>query len=560
MKRIFTVLPVVLIVLLLLQLSVAAKFESAAVYQLQEQRDQNVRVAINGSYAYVASGASCFSVVNIHDPAHMQRIAHLDFTEAFTDIQVSGGLVYMTSLKNLYVLDISRPLHPVYQSQIAVQTDEHLLGFATDSNRMYLFDKNNIFIYSLEDPARPALIKSFCVNDAADFTGITDIAVRNGIAYVAMGYKGAVIYDLNDPNAITCKGTCSDVEGYYTNVDFYNQLAFIRIAESNRIEVINISDILHPQYIKTLYEISTALTGGAMGLADHFVLLADNENKIHVVDVSDISDIKQTGLINTTASPVYIHCEGSLVYAVDQFGGMNIVGNNPPAIKAEVSPSPQKTEQIIKAEASPLPQKKNQKTAYITIDDGPSRNNTPKNLDTLKKYGVKATFFVLPKKHMDDIYKRMINEGHVIGNHSYGHDANWFGSPDNFKKDTLKARDYIFNKFKYTSKVYRFPGGTMGHKKTSIKARTEILSGLRYRYFDWDVSTADTDPNLRKYGNEEYIVNLLANNVINGAKGRDKLIILMHDSSGKTYTAKALPKIIEGLQKKGYVFDVLTNY
>jgi peptidoglycan/xylan/chitin deacetylase (PgdA/CDA1 family) len=201
------------------------------------------------------------------------------------------------------------------------------------------------------------------------------------------------------------------------------------------------------------------------------------------------------------------------------------------------------------------------KTAYITIDDGPSRSNTTKNLDTLKKYGVKATFFVLPHDNLDDVYKRIIEEGNVIGSHGCVHDYSLlYGSLEGFEKDVTKARDYIYKKLGYTSTVYRFPGGSMGHKKGVIDPRAELLGELGYRYFDWDVSTADTDPNLKKYGTEEQIVNLLANNVIKGAKGKKKLIILMHDSAGKYYSAKALPKIIEGLKKQGYTFDVLTNY
>lgn len=74
------------------------------------------------------------------------------------------------------------------------------------------------------------------------------------------------------------------------------------------------------------------------------------------------------------------------------------------------------------------------------------------------------------------------------------------------------------------------------------------------------VTLADTDPNLRKYGTEEQIVNLLANNILKNTNGKNKLIILMHDSEGKSYSAKALPLIIEGLRDQGYEFDVLTNY
>ncbi|HHU89907.1 MAG TPA: polysaccharide deacetylase family protein [Clostridiaceae bacterium] len=205
---------------------------------------------------------------------------------------------------------------------------------------------------------------------------------------------------------------------------------------------------------------------------------------------------------------------------------------------------------------------RNKKIAYITIDDGPTKSVTPTVLDTLKNYGVKATFFVLSRQGVDDLYKRIINEGHVIGNHSSSHDYNnlYKKSVEDFRNDVLKARNYISQKFNYTTTLYRFPGGSMSWGKDVIKAREEVLANLGYRYFDWNASTGDTDPNLKKYGTDEQIANLLANNILKNTKGKDKLIILMHDSAGKKYSAKALPIIIEGLREQGYEFDVLTNY
>jgi peptidoglycan/xylan/chitin deacetylase (PgdA/CDA1 family) len=100
----------------------------------------------------------------------------------------------------------------------------------------------------------------------------------------------------------------------------------------------------------------------------------------------------------------------------------------------------------------------------------------------------------------------------------------------------------------------------MGRKKTFINKCSAILSKEGYKYFDWNDSTADADPNMKKYRKNKNIGSLLANNVIKNSNNRKKLIILMHDSSDKIYTAKALPKIIEGLKKQGYSFDVLTNY
>ena len=200
----------------------------------------------------------------------------------------------------------------------------------------------------------------------------------------------------------------------------------------------------------------------------------------------------------------------------------------------------------------------NKKIAYLTLDDGPSRATTAKNLDTLKKYGVKATFFVLPRNGFDDLYKRIVEEGHAIGNHSYSHDYNCiYSSAENFRKDVLKAENFIFEKTGYTTTAFRFPGGTMGRSKAVIRTRADILADMGYRYYDWDVSTADTDPNLKTYGSADHIVSLLVNNILNNTKNRKSLIILMHDTS--RYSAKALPGIIEGLQEQGYEFGVLTN-
>lgn len=205
-------------------------------------------------------------------------------------------------------------------------------------------------------------------------------------------------------------------------------------------------------------------------------------------------------------------------------------------------------------------EKYDNKIAYVTIDDGPSTNNTAAILDILKKAEIKATFFVLPKSHMDDIYARIINEGHVLGNHSHSHSNHIYASADDFEKDVLKAKDFIYKKLNYTTTVFRFPGGTLGRKKSIIQKRADILEKNGYRYFDWDVSVADTDPNLKNYGDEKFIVNLMAENVLHNTRGKKRLIVLMHDDSTKIYTVKALPAIIEGLKKQGYTFDVLTNY
>ncbi|MCX7709281.1 MAG: polysaccharide deacetylase [Clostridia bacterium] len=199
---------------------------------------------------------------------------------------------------------------------------------------------------------------------------------------------------------------------------------------------------------------------------------------------------------------------------------------------------------------------KKKKIAYLTFDDGPSRNNTLKNLDTLKKYGIKATFFVLPQKDVDDVYRRILEEGHAIGNHSYFHDYHQLYNLTDFEfmEDVLMAKNFIKEKFNYTTTLYRFPGGTMGRSKKLLESRNKILESEGYTVYDWDISDGDSDTS--EMGSK---VEVLVNNVLQGAWGRNSLIVLMHDSPAKTATTEALPKIIDGLVKRGFSFDLLTN-
>ena len=195
--------------------------------------------------------------------------------------------------------------------------------------------------------------------------------------------------------------------------------------------------------------------------------------------------------------------------------------------------------------------------AYITIDDGPSRDNTPQILDLLKENNIKATFFVLPRKNVDDLYERIVSEGHEIANHSYSHDYKklYSANVDDFAEDAAQARDFVQEKLGVTTTSFRFPGGAMGKKSEIIEPRKKILEDLGYRWFDWNASTGDSDS-----GPDGKNVEALVSNVVDKTKDREKLIILMHDSADKTATPEALSFIIEKLKEQGYGFDVLRNY
>ena len=197
-----------------------------------------------------------------------------------------------------------------------------------------------------------------------------------------------------------------------------------------------------------------------------------------------------------------------------------------------------------------------EKVAYLTFDDGPSAN-TPKILDILKEKNVKATFFVIGNKNMTHIYKRIVDEGHTLGNHTYGHDYNQiYKSTDTFFSDVDKLNDLLEEATGQRSKILRFPGGsnnTVSRRaggKGIMDIMTTAVKENGYRYFDWNVDSLDASKGKQSK-------DVIVKSVLNGSNHTNKAVILMHDAPAKTTTVDALPEIIDGLSKKGFIFKGL---
>lgn len=194
-----------------------------------------------------------------------------------------------------------------------------------------------------------------------------------------------------------------------------------------------------------------------------------------------------------------------------------------------------------------------EKTVFLTFDDGPSRN-TKKILDTLKKYDVSATFFVIGENLTEDgveTVKRALEEGHMIGMHTETHSyEKIYRSVDAFLKDydTLAAR--FVELFGECPAIYRFPGGSYSAYINPIKADLkEEMSRRGFYGYDWNVSGEDsvgtpTAASIKK-------------NIFDTIEGQEQPIILLHDSPCSNLTAEVLPEIIERLQAEGYTFMTL---
>ncbi|WP_081707562.1 polysaccharide deacetylase family protein [Bacillus massiliigorillae] len=202
----------------------------------------------------------------------------------------------------------------------------------------------------------------------------------------------------------------------------------------------------------------------------------------------------------------------------------------------------------------------NRKVAYLTFDDGPSKNTIP-ILNILDQYKVKATFFVMANSAPEAKvgYKEMIKRGHAIALHTYTHDyREIYVSKDAFFQNIERLEKFLKDNYSIESNILRFPGGS---KNVSSKIyggptiMTQITSQCEtrgYRYFDWNVDSKDgISPTVS--------VQTITSNVLNGAKGKEKVIILLHDINLMKNTVTALPTIIEGLKSQGFAFDVIDD-
>jgi len=195
---------------------------------------------------------------------------------------------------------------------------------------------------------------------------------------------------------------------------------------------------------------------------------------------------------------------------------------------------------------------KNMKVAYLTFDDGPSKKITPAILDILKDYNIKATFFVIGKnaENNPEIIKRIFDEGHAIGNHSYSHKyKHIYKSIDNFLSELILTDKVLKNTLgqEFQTRLVRLPGGSSDkYKAKFVKAAEEE----GYKNYDWNALNGDTEgSNLSK----ERLINRLKSTI----KKQKELIVLMHDTDTKKTTMESLPQIIDHLIKEGYEFRVL---
>ena len=199
----------------------------------------------------------------------------------------------------------------------------------------------------------------------------------------------------------------------------------------------------------------------------------------------------------------------------------------------------------------------NGKSIYLTFDDGPSKY-TNELLDVLKKYNVKATFFVTDQnltKGYDSVIKRAYDEGHSIGLHTNSHSYSIYSSLDTYFQDLYAIQDKVKRITGYTSMLIRFPGGSSNTISKNYDHGTRMMSQLSrevekrgFKYVDWNIVSGDAG--------ETTSTAEVISNVINALGNKSTYVVLQHDI--KDFSVDAVESIIQFGLSHGYTFRAYT--
>jgi len=194
-----------------------------------------------------------------------------------------------------------------------------------------------------------------------------------------------------------------------------------------------------------------------------------------------------------------------------------------------------------------------EKVIYLTFDDGPIPNVTDFVLKTLKAFHAKATFFCIGDnivKH-PEVYAKVINDGHAIGNHTFNHLKGWKTDDETYLQNTLKCQQLT------QTNLFRPPYGRI--KKSQIRILQSLVPSLKsdsrlqtpdskLNIVMWDVLSGDFDINLSP---EKCYQNVI-NHTENGS------IIVFHDSlKAFDRLEYALPRVLKYFTDKGFTFSTL---
>jgi len=206
------------------------------------------------------------------------------------------------------------------------------------------------------------------------------------------------------------------------------------------------------------------------------------------------------------------------------------------------------------------------KIAFLTFDDGPSKDATPAALKALETAGVPATFFVISGAQGvgtggPELLRREVKEGHAVCVHSYSHDYSYLypgrhANPDHIVSDLNKALGVLRETLgpEYAPTCFRYPGGHMSWN--SMAGADAALAAEGFAWIDWNAMTGDAEGSKGPSTPAEAAG--MVQSGIAYAEHPNVVVILMHDTMGKTLSNQALPQVVADLKAQGYSFGVIS--
>ena len=189
---------------------------------------------------------------------------------------------------------------------------------------------------------------------------------------------------------------------------------------------------------------------------------------------------------------------------------------------------------------------KDSNKVYLTFDCGYEAGYTEKILDVLKEKNVKAVFFITGHylNTASDIVKRMIEEGHIVGNHTVNHKCLPNLTDDEVRNEIMNLHKGVYEKFGYEMKYFRPPKGEFSSRVISI------AKDLGYTTVMW--SSAYDDWDREKQGREEYGKKKIIDNIHNGC------VLLLHATSKDN--SEILGDVIDAIKNMEYEFESINNF
>ncbi|MBE5819366.1 MAG: delta-lactam-biosynthetic de-N-acetylase [Clostridiales bacterium] len=187
-----------------------------------------------------------------------------------------------------------------------------------------------------------------------------------------------------------------------------------------------------------------------------------------------------------------------------------------------------------------------EKYVYLTFDNGYEAGYTSKILDTLKDNNVKAIFFITAHylNTSPDLVKRMIDEGHIVGNHTVNHYSMPDITDEKIKEEVMNLHAALYEKFGYEMEYIRPPKGEFSERTLSV------CKSLGYKTVMWSFAYDDWDT--KKQGKQKYAKEKILDNVHNGE------IILLHATSSDN--CEILSEVIKEIKEQGYEFKSLNDF